>query len=365
MSDRASGIRVRVRRASLNDNFLIAPNALIRGEGPYACLDEFGRLLLLGGLSCADDVEMTMEDLESWVPSLGRNRQEANRRQLREHGFLSMSRQQVPAGQTDGGQYIWTFEFRMDQLPVEQRDKLPAKGAKASKRSTTSTMPRNPGHGDDGDGSEETPGGTMPHSPGHRSPGHGQPGPGDRGDVYKDLKNQFLKEPPYPPSDEPDGSPPGDAETGGEDPILEDQDKLLLRGARERAIEVRAAMRRPWKWDHVQAAMQAALDADRSVQDVAVAIVLAAEDSKTAVPARILNEAWWSQAFGADTTFVASPPRPEGDRCSKPSHEFELKHNCSHCRGEKLATKDEPSDAERLRKQPQRQFRRRTGQVLA
>lgn len=328
MNDRGSGIRVRVRRQSLNDSFLIAPNKLIRGEGVYACLDEFGRLLLLSGLSCVDEFETTMADIESWLPSLGRNRQETVRRQLREHGFLKMSRQRIPKGQPNGGQYVWTFDFHMEQLPVDQRDELPVKKDQAKK---TPTMPRNSGHGGEERPGGKTPGGTMPGFSGHGEPGHGEPGPGDGGDVYKEEKDHFLKErnSPLTPDDDATAPDPAGAATGGEEISEEEKTKQLLVAGLEKAMDLKPN----WKRWAVRRAMDDAIRMGFEPQAVAIAIAIAAADPDTLVPGRITSDKWW-----ADNMLRAESgeAKPQGPPCPKPHHGAYRADNCGICRADEI-----------------------------
>lgn len=356
--DRASGLKVRVRRRNLDSEYTIVPNALFKGVGIYRGLHPFERVLLGAGLSCEDGWETTLEDIESWLPDIGRDRQERFRRNLRERGFLSMTRTQIPAGETDAGKYMWTLSFSMEPLPVEERDELQEKKPRAAKPKPSADALVFRASEEIGDG-DETAGRPMPGSPGHRRAGHRRAGPGYQGDVYKEEKNQYLKEEPPPtPQDEAAATAPDDAVTGGEDPHLEEQDKLLLREARERAVELRAAVGAPWKAAAVQAAMEAALKAGRSVGDIAAAIVLAAQDRTSIVPTRILNEVWWSQTFAASTTFVPSPPRPAGERCDKPGHEGTLKASCGFCRGERIAANQPETVAENVRAKGQRRYSR-------
>lgn len=203
---------VQVRRTNRNDDYTIMPNDLIRGSGVYAGLCPEERIVLMGGLSCRDEYETTLARVEGWLAAgsgklPGRNRQEAFRRTLRERGFLTTERGNIPAGRSDGGQIMWTYTFHMDPLPIDARDVLPAKkdrfltvpaaaeGDRDVKEETAGqTMPPNSGHGNDTQtDSGKTAGQTMPPLSGHGGPGHGQPGPGED-HVYKEEKNQGSEE---------------------------------------------------------------------------------------------------------------------------------------------------------------------------
>ena len=199
-----SPVRVEVQRQNLNDDYLITPNDLLRGRGIYAVLSEFARLLLGAGLSCASKWETTLDEIESWLPSLGRDRHEAVRRELREHGFLSATPHRIPPGHPDSGQYVWSFKFFMTPLPADQRDELQPK--KPPRKNPGPTMPGISGHGDD---VGKTAGGTGPGSSGLRHPGLRHPGQGGSGLSYKEEKNHPEEEPPPPvvppPPDESQG----------------------------------------------------------------------------------------------------------------------------------------------------------------
>lgn len=346
--DRASGLRVRVQRTNLNGQYMITPNDLFRGQGIYAELGVHERILLGAGLSCEDDWETSLEDIEAWLPGLGRDRHERVRRNLREHGFLSMSRTKIPAGQPSAGKYIWTFAFFMDPLASERRDQLqPTKV-----RDAGAPMPGFSGHRD---GVDETAGQPMPGSQGHRRAGHRRAGPADQGDVYKEEKNQSLEEiPPYPPEG-PAADVDGEAATGGGDssrfdetgpgsggdrtagverrpqqagkPARFDEQTQLLLAAAVRAVrEVRQGRRAgSWTEDAIREAMLTALDADREPGDVAWAIVHAAEDATTLVPNRINNEGWWVQAM-SERFVPAPPPLARDKRC--PRHPSEPAKGC-------------------------------------
>lgn len=121
---RGTGVRVRTKRTSRIDReYMITPNALLRGEGVYSVLSSYARLLLAAGLSCGDH-EPTLEEIDGWIPELGRNRGQAVRRELRQHGFLRLRQSMRPDDRTEVGTFVWTYEFLADQLPVAECDEL-------------------------------------------------------------------------------------------------------------------------------------------------------------------------------------------------------------------------------------------------
>ncbi len=229
---RSKHVKVRIQKRALDDKYTVLPNDLTRGKGIYAHLSEYARLELAAGLSCREGWETTLEEIESWLPTLGRDRQEAVRRELREHGFLSMVRERIPAGQPDGGRYAWSFMFLMEPLPEEERDSLRTKVEKPVKAGRT--MPGSPGI-------SESPGRTMPGSPGHGQPGHGQPGPGGQGSVpsYRERTKEKEQTPSLPRSDSPPNPPPT-AEREGD--IPKEPPKL------DQAVDWLAQRRRDGQW---------------------------------------------------------------------------------------------------------------------
>ncbi len=174
MADRAprtrKPVRVRVHRTNLNDGYLITPNDLFRGEGVYKGLSEHARLLLGAGLSCKDSWDTSLADIEAWLPSLGRDRQEAVRRELRERGFLSMEPNR------DGQEFHWTYAFHMEPLDVDDRDELQPKTGKRSRKTAGQPEPGKAGHRDAGVADESAgqpePGFSGPRGSGHRTSGH-------------------------------------------------------------------------------------------------------------------------------------------------------------------------------------------------
>lgn len=198
-------VRVRVHRTNMNSDFLITPNDLFRGHGIYKALSGYARLLLGAGLSCADRWDTTLAELESFLDEeIGRNRHEAIRRELREHGFLRQVPGRVPAGEPDAGAFIWSFEFFMQPLDEQDRDALQAKKPRqprVARKPPVQPVPPQWGHRDDPAGNQETPGGATPPQSGHRRSGHGQPGPEHGGTAPYIEKNKLLEElPPLPPA---------------------------------------------------------------------------------------------------------------------------------------------------------------------
>lgn len=320
--DRASGIRVRVRRKNLDGEYMIIPNALLRGEGEYRCLEPYERLLLGAGLSCDDGWDTTLGDIEEWLPGLGRDKHRRIRRRLREEGFLSMTRTQIPAGQVDAGKFIWTLAFFMEPLEPQQRDELPALKAKTAKAPAADALKTRAS-----DGEQETAGQPMTGFPGHRSPGHRQPGPGNQGDVYKDEKNKSLKENPPSPPEDPDTDDDAAAVTkGGESPRFDEATQLLLAAAVADARQLRTR----WSEDAIRKAMLQALDSGRDPESVAWAIVHAARDKTTRVPSRITSDGWWNVAE-LERHVTAPGAVPAELRCQKPGHLAEVAERCSIC----------------------------------
>lgn len=324
---RAAGIRVRVSRSNLNDDYLICPNALFRGVGVYAGLSEYARLWLGAGLSCANEWDTTLDDIEEWLPSLGRDRHEAVRRELRERGFLSMSRTQIPAGEPDGGKFIWTFAFFMDPLPVAERDQLQPKGTR--KRGSEPRGPESQGIDDPIEQVDETAGGAMPGSPGHPRPGHGGPGPGDQGDVNK--KNHLEKNhPPLTPvADAAASTTAGAATREGEESPFDEETRQALSNCVQRVHALRPA----WAPRAITAAMRQALDDGRAPNAVIAAMVAVAKDSTSKVPGRLNTEGdWWGAAPAR-----IHRPSSEVPRCRKQGHERQAADGCVLCAAEAKA----------------------------
>lgn len=351
----AGDVRVRVRRRNLNDNYTIYANDLPRGHGVYACLEPLARLWLAAGLSCANDWETTLAEIESWIP-MGRNRHEDMRRQLREEGFLTMTPDRHPAGAVDdegkpiGGQLMWVYEFHMDPLPPEDRDELQPKKPKMSRRKKADTpataddqaMPRNPGHGP---GEDETAGQSMPPFPGLGQPGHGQPGPGD-GDVAPYIeKNQGVEETPPP---NPPGQPPAPSDRQAEEGGDSDQQ------TQPNLSEIVAWFTRRTDWTpaaiekalttSVERGLGSLIESAQALREIEEGLHDAVE-GKTDHPGRLHarpSAAWWSNVR-ARRVAAAAAARAAGPRCSKPGHEREAAAGCSLCLVESLGHDEGPS----------------------
>lgn len=368
----AGDVKVRVRRRNLNDNYTITPNDLPRGHGVYACLEPLERLWLAAGLSCANDWETTLAEIESWIP-MGRNRHEDMRRKLREEGFLTMDKDRHPAGAVDeegksiGGQIMWVYEFHMDPLPPGERDELPEKKAKPDRRrqpdtppaSPDTSMPRNPGHGPDAD---ETAGQAMPPKSGPGQPGHGQPGPGGAGVTPYIEKNQGEEEPPpLTPHDQPPAPSSRQPEPGGDSPS----------GDEPRLADIVAwfARRTTWEPDAVEDALTVCVERDLgSLTEVAQALRDVADgkydavEGPTSSPRRLYalpNAPWWSDVR-ARRAAAAAAARAAGPRCSVKGHERELADGCPICKVEAIGD-DWQTKAEvhpRVKGDPERWLRR-------
>lgn len=339
---RAAGIRVKVRRSqNLTDEYMITPNALFRGEGVYAGLSEYARLWLGAGLSCSSDYDTTLATIQEWMPSLGRDRHEAVRRELRERGFLTMSRERIPVGHPQQGRFVWTFEFHMDPLPPQDRDELQPKTAKPPKKRTRRTspadidvpMPGTPGHGDELVQVDEMPAGSMPGSSGHGRSGHGRSGTEDQGDVYKEEKNRSIKEdPPPPPEAESKADPLQDRE--GEDQRFDRPTREMLTAAVAQVLVLQPG----WRADAIRAAMLAEVNAGRSPAAVAAAVVLVAADPATISPGRLKHDGpWWAAAAPKPAVAV---DRRRGPRCPVQGHERQPAGGCLLCAGEAKGVPD-------------------------
>ncbi len=348
----AGDVKVRVRRRNLNDNFTITPNDLPRGHGVYVNLEPLERLWLAAGLSCANDWETTLAEIESWIP-MGRNRHEDMRRKLREEGFLTMHKGRHPAGAVDeegksiGGQVMWVYEFHMDPLLPEDRDELQPKTSRRKKTGAPAagddaSMPRNPGHGS---GGEETAGQAMPLKSGPGQPGHGQPGPGD-GDVAPYIeKNQGVEELPPP---NPPGQPPApsdrQAEEGGDSdqqtqPNLSEIVAWFTRRTDWTPVAIEKALN-----TSVERGLGSLIESAQALREIAEGLHDAAE-GKTDHPGRLHarpNAAWWSNVR-ARRVAAAAAAKAAGPRCAEPGHEREAAAGCSLCLAESLGHDDGPS----------------------
>ncbi len=232
MADRAprtrKPVRVRVHRTNLNDGYLITPNDLFRGEGVYKGLSEHARLLLGAGLSCRDLWDTTLADIEAWLPSLGRDRQEAVRRELRERGFLSMEPNR------DGQEFHWTYAFHMDPLDDADRDELQPKTGKRSRKTAGQPEPGKAGHRDadatDESAGQPEPGFSGPRGSGHRASGH---------HARSLLEKNHLEEEPPPPTPPTAGAGAAPVDAPEEE---DSHDGEAMKAARELFAELVAAV---------------------------------------------------------------------------------------------------------------------------
>lgn len=349
-------IQVKVRRSNLENLFTIVPNALLRGDAaPYDQLSEYARMLLGAGLSCADEWDTTLDRIESWLPSLGRDRQEAVRRELREHGFLTMEKAHIAAGGEGGGRFdAYEITFYMEPLPVEQRDYLqPLTGKKRKTAGQTTPGFSGPGVDDTADepDPEETAGQTMPgfSGPGSSGPGssgHGSSGPGvrttEKRNIPRSTKDQ--KNPPSSSGSAESPQPEGE-EQGGND--LSEEEREQLNAAVIVAVDLRAgtASAGDWTRDTVAAAMRKQINAGYAAEDVAAAMVTAAEDLSRTHPggigyllAKAAAPAPASPAADAAPPWVQGPMKwlPVGTKMCR-THPGCPAHACGGCKADALA----------------------------
>lgn len=307
------------RRNRITDGYMITPNDLFRGDGIYADLSPHERILLGAGLTCTDGYETTMERIEGWVEDLGRDRQEAARRRLRELGFLSMSQERFPAGDERAGEFYWAFAFFMDPLPPDERDKLPAKKSPEEKKRravAARTTPVSSGHERDHDDSagQSTP----------VSSGHGRSGPDGQGGTPIYKKNQGKKNPPPAPavtsgSDRPAANPEEE-----EAPAADNPQAAVV-------VEVHAK-RTDWTPETIAEALTTAMSAGLGSLDYCRTVMLDLADGTkygiTRSPRRISERGpWWN---------AAPPPQVprqqgNGERCDIYGHEFEWADDCKAC----------------------------------
>lgn len=315
-------IRVRVRRApNITDNFVTIYNDLPRGAGEWAGLSAEARILLISGLSCRDGWDdATMESLEGWLPELGRDRQEAVRRELRERGFMTLRQQRIASG-PEAGMFEWEFEFHMHALPAEQRDVLKAKTAQ--RRRKKNSIPGTSGNGED---QTVSAGDSTPGFSGHEIPGNGGAGTGGQGGTPYIEKNYLEKEQtPLPPSPAA-GSPAvvADAEEGGDSsekntkpaPTMDAVVAWLLR---QPEVGQLAAKYRNWEGPVIAETLTRAITDGRGDLRFCSNVLLTLAKSGRARSARLLleNGPWWT----AEKPFVPAPaPADAGPRCQKPGH---------------------------------------------
>lgn len=242
------------------DKFVQVTNALARGEGEYAEWDPLDRLYLIAGLSCRTGYKTTLKKMESWLPGVGRDRQEGVRRRLRERGYLSMTRRFATSGTSVGGQFVgWKVSFHWEALPVEQRDSLQSKKPKAAAPTAAGqSMPGISGHGgSDDDGA----GRTMPGSSGHGSSGHGSSGPEDQG-VGPYIEKTNKENPPTPtPSSTDAGSDGGRGEgLPADDPNLPSLRRAVAFVMAQPDVQALAAQYPNWRTPIVSKTLTEALN---------------------------------------------------------------------------------------------------------
>ncbi len=356
---RGTGIRVRVKRRNMNDGYLITPNALFRGTGVYAGLGVHERIYLGAGLSCSDDFDTTLDELDECVSSIGRDKREAIRRTLREQGFLTLERV------SDGHTFVWAFMFHMDPLPADQRDVLPAKKTKSPAAKRVPPQLRRSDTPADGRG-EERAAQPMPGPSGHgRSPdGQGMAealvaqGLGDQGDVYKEEKNHLKKnqDPPPPVVDQP---------TGGDPPGAVQEEEGRAKPEKTVTIDAYVAwfsQHTSWPSTVVTETLTAAVE--RGLGDVhrcarALRELAEGKHGKTDSPRRLLyaDGPWWKTP-----NKPAEKPRnrKEGPRCPVVYHEREPADGCLMCASDRIAADGEPQASEGERRAVRRPRRGRT-----
>ncbi len=180
-----SEVLVEVISERMDSGYWLCPNDLFRGEGIYDGLNTDERCYLGSLLSHQHGYQTTQARLERCIEHLGRNKRESVRRTLRERGFLSIKRSNDGVSKT-GKKGVFRYRYRayLMPLPIEERDRLPAK----------KSMPLNSGLGDL---LEEVAGQSMPLHPGSGYSGHGHPGPGqDSADPLYKKEHRENHQPP-------------------------------------------------------------------------------------------------------------------------------------------------------------------------
>ncbi len=336
--ERAPGIRVKVRRSNLNDGYLITPNELFRGTDIYADLTVYERMYLGAGLSCSDDYDTTLENLDACIKELGRDKREQVRRRLREAGFLTLSRV------SDGQSFVWALEFFMDPLPPEDRDVLPAKKDKPAPKKRIPPQLRE---------EQETPGQATPSNSGHGRIPDGQgmsealdaQGLGGQGDVNKEEKNHLEKNQDPPRSEGPVTAEITSMSGEGEDSKDEPPNELST-------FVAWFARNTPWPALVVEEALASAVTQGRGdLRRCATALRELAEGrhGHTSSPRRLLKDGpWWA---------ATAPPKRDrrvGPRCKKKGHEREPAEGCVPCLGESNGLEPLPVVTDRQREAGER-----------
>lgn len=144
---------------------------------------------------------------------------------------------------------------------------------------------------------------------------------------------------PHSPLDDSAAAEPDRAATAGEEISEEEKTRQLLQAGLAKALELRPG----WTRWAVRKAMQDALGAGRSPEDVATAITVAAKDGTTQVPRRIVNELWWQ-----DNMPKVIDSLPPADPCMKePGHLPYPADNCAACKVEGILEAAEKTAPER------------------
>jgi len=306
---------------------MILLNALARGEDEYDDLTPFERLYLIAGLSCKDRHRTTLAKTERWLPGLGRDRQEAVRRGLREKGYLSMRRRwRGPENSARGSQFEgWTMRFMAEALPPDQRDELqPKTGRRRSgEEPAGDSTPGSSGHADGTTDNSESAGHRMPGHPGHANPGHANPGPEPQGVTPYIEKEPREKNPPTPTEI-----------TASADVVPAEGGKADSKDTKELTLAMVVdwfVQRRPdWTRQAVEDALSTAQT--RGLGDLArcataLRELVEGKHGRTDYPGRLLvtSGGWW-------TAVAPQPrPRPTGPKCQVPGHHAQAAVDCKLC----------------------------------
>lgn len=314
---RTRSMKVRVTRPErVTDGYTIIPNELARGEDEWDDLTIAERGLLVAGLTCADGWEASMEQVEKWLKDLGRDRQEAVRRGLREKGFMTLRQHRIVDG-PDRGMFEWHMSFHMHRLAEADRDKLPAKKAKVSK--PANSMPGKPGHGED---QPVSAGDSTPGIAGHGTAGPGIGGPGNAGPAVQGdapyirrTKGEELN-PPQPPIVSSEDTVVGKAKTGGDfsstPTTPEDVRKTGIAAVVDKLFETAPVQKlageyRNWSREVVTDAITAAVEAgrgDAKFCGTALWHIAKGDYGKTVSARRLLEPGRWWPKPTAEPAYV-------------------------------------------------------------
>lgn len=197
---------------------------------------------------------------------------------------------------------------------------------------------------------DETAGGTgvqkpvsgppVSRNPAPVDPASGEPASGNPSPLGVKEERGFKKEEPPPtPIDDATAADPADAATRGGDLLSEEENNQLLWAARDKVLKLRT----DWKLRTVQRAMDDAVKDGRRPEDVALAIVVAAEDRATQWPSRIGNDLWWQ-----DNMIQRIAALPPANPCTKqPGHVAYSANNCAACKVENMLEAAEKTAPER------------------